>query len=278
MSEQKETKNCPFCGEEILAVAIKCKHCLEMLNIPPKDGNESDIQVVDNLSKSQKYLCPTCLDIIPADAIGCFKCGANSSEDKDWRPVQLESENIASTTAMHENVLKEAFSCPRCGAVVDSESKECFNCFCTVNVDKLGGVDELGGWLLIEKPLVNNFKRCEKCNKEIPENAINCPHCGCKFTSAASATADAVAAFARGTGNLIQRTIDGPWETFSKIVGALLVITGFLVSLSGIGVLIGLPMIITGLICFFSPVFAIIVLFGWYLFFDLIKTIVNHFI
>lgn len=29
--EQADTKNCPYCGEEILSIAIKCKHCGEFL-------------------------------------------------------------------------------------------------------------------------------------------------------------------------------------------------------------------------------------------------------
>lgn len=35
-----DTKKCSFCGEEILAVAIKCKHCQSML-----DGSDKAIHV-----------------------------------------------------------------------------------------------------------------------------------------------------------------------------------------------------------------------------------------
>ena len=35
MATIEETKRCPYCGEEILAVAVKCKHCGSMLTAPP---------------------------------------------------------------------------------------------------------------------------------------------------------------------------------------------------------------------------------------------------
>lgn len=43
MSEEKKTKECPYCGEEILATAKKCKHCGEWLDRP----NETDSVLTD---------------------------------------------------------------------------------------------------------------------------------------------------------------------------------------------------------------------------------------
>ena len=90
MNDQiKATKACPFCGEEILAVAIKCKHCSEMLSKRETNNDqESKSRVIVHSLEVQNYCCPSCLEIIPADTISCFNCGANSSYDREWQPVQ----------------------------------------------------------------------------------------------------------------------------------------------------------------------------------------------
>ncbi len=62
-----KTKACPCCGEEILAVAKKCKHCGEWLNKP----------------KPPQKSCPICGESIDAEAETCPFCKEPTSENSE---------------------------------------------------------------------------------------------------------------------------------------------------------------------------------------------------
>ncbi len=49
----EETKKCPYCGEEILAVAKKCKHCKQWLTDDYIGKNTKENSIVENAETSQ---------------------------------------------------------------------------------------------------------------------------------------------------------------------------------------------------------------------------------
>ena len=51
MEENKDTKICPFCGEEIKAIAKKCRHCKSWL---PKEKAQHDVSPVEQVEQVEK--------------------------------------------------------------------------------------------------------------------------------------------------------------------------------------------------------------------------------
>lgn len=77
----EETKRCPYCGEEILAVAKKCKHCGEWLETKK--------------SEKEKKACPVCGEQIDVDVEVCPYCKEPNifGDSKSSAEMSQEGEN-----------------------------------------------------------------------------------------------------------------------------------------------------------------------------------------
>ena len=101
----KETKNCPYCGEEILAIAKKCKHCGEWLDQQP----------------AKEFIsCPACGEQVEKGTVICPHCQEPlGNKDKETEIKQekgsekavlaslLESEEVTEELASEEENSEE---------------------------------------------------------------------------------------------------------------------------------------------------------------------------
>ena len=65
----ENTKQCPYCGEEILAVAKKCKHCGEWLTEDVKPEKQIPCPICGEPVNASLTVCPHCNEPIEQDKI-----------------------------------------------------------------------------------------------------------------------------------------------------------------------------------------------------------------
>ena len=100
--ETKETKNCPYCGEEILAVAKKCKHCGEWLHEPPKPKQMVPCPICGEEVEEGTEVCPHCNESIVGETAFSNPESQNYSTEENKR---LE-DDISEKTLFNEDVNK----------------------------------------------------------------------------------------------------------------------------------------------------------------------------
>lgn len=140
----KETKKCPWCGEEILAVAKKCKYCGEW--IEPKEVS----------AEKEKIACPICGEMINEDTKTCPYC----HEAIEVQRQVVSSDSSINSNSNNQDECHDGFLyCKKCGQRLSVDTSVCINCgdtdpFYFENIKRIEKKSHLGCWGFIGTCLV----------------------------------------------------------------------------------------------------------------------------
>ena len=124
----EETKRCPYCGEEILAVAKKCKHCGEWL-----EAKEPE---------KEKKACPICGEMVDADIEVCPYCKEpthfdNSDVDaKTYHKIEKIEDAVTNNGLKPEISILKNKSFRKIGQFVLYFAAVCVFAFCLPSIKK----------------------------------------------------------------------------------------------------------------------------------------------